>query len=81
MDDSRDSALTAEAEFAPEPRPAPKDAPFRHGKGPAPKDPYQRIVWAAARGQGTTLKPEDVQMMAGDTAIREAATGDGLDDT
>jgi hypothetical protein len=57
----------------------PEDAAFRHGRGPAPKDPYKRIIWAAQRGQGTTLKPEDVQMLAGDTAIHDAATGDGLD--
>lgn len=57
-----------------------EDKALRHeaGAGPRPDCPYQRIVWAAKRGQGCTIAAEEAWLMSFDDAISARATAVAL---
>jgi hypothetical protein len=44
------------------------------GAGSRPSNPWEAIMWAAARGQGLRLTAEDVWTLSGDDAIATAAS-------
>lgn len=43
------------------------------GQGPRPQNPHVAIMWAARRGQGLHLRPDEVFLLSQDGAIEGRA--------